>query len=330
VITYATSQAIVPTAQELQGIFPRPVCVSFSPTGTCQATSTQVTSFDPVAQAYIKDIYSKIPAGNPGNNTLTVPMRNVFNRTQELGRIDQNFTPKLSVFARFLWDDIPSIEPGGVASIPLPGVATVSTQSPGHSFVSRLTATISPTWVNEVGYAYSYGAILHNPVGLVSQVNSPDIRVPLAFPPTLACVPILTFGGAGGTNIQGSGCGYRDYNRNHEVWANSTKVAGKHSVKFGMDFYNYNKSENSAGGSFLGNFTFSGSGAPPGTTAFEQAFANFLLGNVSSFTQNAPVPFPSIRALQYGFYAQDDFRALKNLTLNEKCLPCDNPINTGH
>ncbi len=311
VITYATVRATVATSAEKAGTFSRPVCVSFP---TCTTTATQITNINPVAAAYIKDIWSKIPDPQDlVNRILTTPLRNKFNHRQELVRIDHIFGPRLSVAGRYLNDTIPTEEPGGLfTGSVLPGVATTSTDSPGHSWVFRATSTLRPTWYNEAGYAYSYGAIVSRPIGLISSANSPDIQMPLPFTSTLARVPSISI--AGGSGIAGFGP-YDDFNRNHNVFDNMTKIWGRHSLKFGFSYHHYQKTEN-AGGNNTGTFSFSGTVRPSGTSIFEQAWANFLLGNVSSFTQIQFDLTPDIRAHQIELYAQDEFRVRANLTLS--------------
>jgi hypothetical protein len=312
VITYGATQAIVPTTAELQGNFPSPVCTNFAG-GACQTTATQITNISPVAAAYIKDIFSKIPPGSSVDNTLFVPLRNVFNHRQELYKIDHIFSTKLAISGRYLTDKIPTIEPGGLfTGSALPGVSTTSTNSPGHSIVLRATATLSPTWLNEGGYAYSYGAIVSTVQGLVNPALSPDIKVNLPFPVTLSRVPALTF--TGGSSVTGFGP-YQDFDRNHEIWDNVTKIWGAHTIKFGGEIFHYQKTENN-GGPNVGSFAFAANGAPKGTTAFQQSFANFLLGNVSNFSQASLDLTPDVRSWQFGMYAQDDWRIRPNFTIN--------------
>jgi len=55
---------------------------------------------------------------------------------------------------------------------------------------------------------------------------------------------------------------------------------------------------------------------PTGATTYEQAFANFLLGNVATFSQASTDVTPDIRAQQWETYAQDDWRVKPNFTLN--------------
>src|SRR6266566_3605118 len=177
VINYNGANVQIPTQAEQQGIFPNPVCVGFSADGaTCTQTATAISNINPVAQTYIKDIFSKLPAPQSGNNLFS-PIRGTFNARQEIVRIDHNFGQRLTLSGRFLHDSIPTTEPSGYSTnIFTPGVAATQTNSPGWSSVIRATSSISPTLVNEAGWTWSHGAIYSRPVGLMASANSPDVR----------------------------------------------------------------------------------------------------------------------------------------------------------
>src|SRR5579883_599606 len=313
VITYGSFVSTLPTADEKRGIFPVPVCVAVAPDGSCAQTGTQVTNINPVAQAYIKDIFSQMPDA-PANNLVNLALRNVFNARQELYRIDHVFNEKWAVFGRFINDSIPTIEPRGLfTAATLPGVSNTSTNSPGKGFMGRVTGSITPTMLNEAGYAYSYGAVLSTPTGLDLAANSPDVKVTLPFPVTLGRIPTLNFTGTIG-NVTGYGP-YRDYSRSHNIFDNFSKVAGKHTFKAGVTVVHYEKTENQATNN-VGTFTFATTPRPTSATTTQQAWANFLIGNVTSFTQSARDITPDILVNQTEFYVQDDYRVRPNLTLN--------------
>src|SRR5438128_9261631 len=104
VINYNAANAQIPTVDERQGIFANPVCTALSADfSTCTDTGTRITNISPLAQAYVKDIFSKLPAPANGNN-IFVPLRGVFNARQEIARIDHNVGSKLSLSGRFLHD----------------------------------------------------------------------------------------------------------------------------------------------------------------------------------------------------------------------------------
>ncbi|MEO8726683.1 MAG: TonB-dependent receptor [Acidobacteriaceae bacterium] len=318
IITYSTANGTVPTAAERTGVFASPICTAVTVAAgvpTCAAVGTTVAAIDPVAQAYLKDIINKIPLPNSPTDphSLITPFRNLLNTRQELVRVDHNFGEKLALSFRFINDTIPTIEPGGLfTGAAVPGVATTSTNSPGRSYLGHFTYTLTPTFLIDGGYAFSKGAIISDPTGTLSTAVSPDIKVALPFTSTLTRVPSLTF--RSGSSITGFGP-YRDFNRNHNPFLNVTKVTGNHTLKFGIDYNHYEKTENAGGGN-QGSFAFNNFGNPGGSiNNFPQAFANFLTGYVNGFSQASQDLTPDIQTNQYGVYGQDQWKIRHNVTL---------------
>ena len=338
VITYAPLTNFgVPTLAERQGNFGNVlVCGSVNAsTGGCNtAPTTQIdpSTFSPMAQEYLKDVFAAVPApGGTDGHTLITNQRNIFNQTQEIARIDQSFGQKLNVFFRFINDSIPTVEPGGLFSgSGYPGVQTTSTNSPGRTYLAHATYVINPKLLIDGGYAYSSGAIVSNPTGQVLSANSPDIKPTLPFPVTLGRIPALTF--SGGQGIGGFGP-YRDYDRNHNGFVNLSKTLGQHSIRVGVTYNHYQKTEDAGGGN-QGSFSFTNTGAfflckgnPPtnspcsptaAQTAFnyQQSFANFLTGFASNFNQTSIDITPNIQNNSFEAYTQDDWKATSRLTLN--------------
>jgi len=100
VIDYGTLiSRTMPTVAQQQGAFTEPVCTQpvFDPvTGACAGpTTTQITSIDPTAAAYIKDIYSKLPApGGDGNIAATA--KNQYDFRGETIRVDPSDLRRVS------------------------------------------------------------------------------------------------------------------------------------------------------------------------------------------------------------------------------------------
>jgi hypothetical protein len=320
VITYASFDPILPSQANLNGNFLSSVCTQHAANGNCTQQTTQISpsQFNPAAAAYIKDIYSKLPLpalGNPNGTGVDMPFvaRNIFNLRQEIVKIDHIFSPKLALMGRFENDSIPTTEPGGVfTGSGLQGVATTSTNSPGRQFTIRGTSTFMSQVVNEAGYNYSYGGVTSDPIGLGAAKNSPDVvsAITLAFPAQVPRIPNLSFHDSEGLSGFGS---YRDFNRNHNWFDNLSLSHGKHTLKFGFQYNWYQKSENAGGGN-EGTFFFNDTN-PAGKATLEQEWANFLLGNVSSFTQRNSDFHAEIRQHQWELYAQDSFRWKPNLTV---------------
>jgi hypothetical protein len=317
VTTPVTQTAFVPTAQQRQGIFQKPVCTAVDTGGKCTATGTQVTNIDPVAAAYLKDVFNKMPLPALPDGQIISVFPGVFNYREELARVDHVVNKKVALMGRFVYDHIPTAEPFGLfgPQSNIPGVASTATDSPGNQWMGRMTYQITPAIYNEAGYAYSYGAIVSDTTGTLSSKVSPDVAAAVKLPSavTLGRIPNVIFDD-GLDSLIGFGL-YRDYNRNHNVFDNLSGIRGKHSMRFGFSFNHYQKKENAAGDN-SGNFEFDATNVPKGSNPREQDFANFLIGYISSDFSQAPTDLTAdTRQNLFEFYGQDAWRIKTNLTI---------------
>lgn len=339
VVESSPSTGIAPNADERgqngSYNFGFPVCVAplatdasgntYCPTGS-STTSIPANMVNPAALAYLKDVYSHVDLPqDPIADTVTSNARNIFNFRQEIGRVDHTFGSKWSGWVRVMNDTIPTIEGGGLFNgNPIPNVAATSTQSPGRNIAASLNTTFSATMLNQLQYAWSYGAVLSTNIGQFAAANSPDVvgAVSLPYPSTLDRIPSLSFG-TSLASIAGFGT-YKDYNKNHNIFDNLTWISGRHTLKFGAAYYHYQKSEN-AGGNNAGTFSYQVSPAvyfgDPGmqnndpAAEWRQEYANFLLGQTTSFQQSQQDIRAIINQNQFEAYGQDEFRVRPNLTL---------------
>jgi hypothetical protein len=371
IVTYSNPTATVPYSGMTNGQFNHVICTQWANNsngtpGACAAYGTSIpsTSFDPIAAAYVKDIFSKFPtpnaatAANPFNDLAT--LANAFNFREDMVKIDHVFSPKLTANGKFLHDTNPTIEAGGLfTSMPVNGIANTSTHSPGHQYNLAATYTLSAKFLIDGGYRYSYGAILSQVTGAENFSQSPDIKAAIGntmpFQNILGRVPSITFPTGVATNVSDFGP-YQDYNVNHTTYGNVTKILGSHTLKFGAIYYHYNKHENQLSGSNNGAYSFDNANQPSCMTApppnppsivsctqpngkqgpvatgvctgpptapfngncpfsFEQNYANFLLGQLSSFAQASLDVTANIFDNQFEYYGQDTWRAKRNLTL---------------
>jgi Carboxypeptidase regulatory-like domain/TonB-dependent Receptor Plug Domain len=318
IITYTTFNPTLPTLAMLQGTFSQPVCITTTTgcaSGSAPVTQIPANLINPVAAAYIKDIYSKLGLSTTnsvaGTTSGFYAQRNLFNSDQYIGRIDHSFSENFTIWGKFEVDQVPTTEPGGLfQGSSIPGGAVTNTNSPGRSFSFHAINTIRPTLLNEAGFNFSKSAINSVPDGLTSKANSPDINVAEPFANTQGVVPNLTF--TGGTSLLGYGP-YNESNRNYAWFDNLTWIRGRHTWKFGWSTNRYNKTENAA--SQQGSFAFSSAGVPTGTSSFQQAWANFLLGNFATFTMPSTDITPNLWAWQHEAYAQDDWKVSPHLTV---------------
>jgi hypothetical protein len=96
-------------------------------------------------------------------------------------------------------------------------------------------------------------------------------------------------------------------NNTFQLLDNFSKVAGKHTIKFGAEFH-YDEVNTHAVAQFNGSFLFFGS-----QTGSD--FADFLLGAPTQYNQSQLRPFYG-RNKYLGLYGQDSWRLRPNLTLN--------------
>ena len=318
IVTFTTFNATVPNQNERQGIFANPVCTAYDGGGNCLNPTTTITTINPAAAAYIKDVFSKFPLPqDPTTDQLVVSGRNQFNYRQEIIRLDHIVNDKVSLIGRWINDSIPTINPAGLFSqASVPGFATTNTRSPGKNLLVKATIAANSNLLNEAGYAWSYGALLSSPIGLNTFANSPDVAaaVTLPFASTLKRIPNLNFQNGNGSGLFGFGP-YVDVNRNHNWFDNLTWVHGRHTMKYGFSYHRYQKNENDAGANpSNGQFTFFGTD-PNGDQTFQQEWASFLLGNVSEFRQTKLDIATKIRQRSFDFYGQDEYHIHPNLTL---------------
>jgi hypothetical protein len=373
IVTYSNPTGAIPYSGMTNGQFSHVVCTRWANNngtpGPCTAYGTSIpsTSIDPVAAAYVKDLFSKFPspnlvsAANPFGYLAN--LANTFNFREDMVKIDHVFSPKLSVNGKFLHDTNPTLEAGGLfTNTIIRGISTTSTQSPGHQYNIAATYTPTPKLVIDGGYRYSYGALLSNVIGAENFSQSSDVQTALGssfpFANILGRVPSIALTGASFTTSGSSTLGdfgpYRDYNVNHTVYGDVTKVLGKHTLKFGAIYYRYNKHENQLSGSNNGSFSFdttnqpncklnaagtaivtctqpNGSQGPVATAvctgpptppfngscpfSFEGSFANFLLGQDASFSQASLDVTANIFDNQFEYYGQDTWRIRPNLTI---------------
>jgi hypothetical protein len=352
--TYGTSMSYVPTAAERAGNFgTAAVCGNFNPTtGACTTYTTQIQASPTVlpisktANAYLGDIYNRMPLPSTAANiaagldphTLVSNLSNGFNDDQELARIDHQLGTKTNISVRYLHDDLPTKEGGGLyINGGMPGVSKTSTRSPGTQINGHVTIAARPTMLFDMGYAYSTGAIHSIPTGYAAY-QSPDIppTVTLPYPSPLGIVPSITFPGGSGnvTGVSSAGI-YNEFSRNHNGFGSMTKVIRQHTFKFGLSYNHYQKMENAVGSASpypQGNFGFNPAtisssqltalNAANGTnwtapSAFDAEFANFLIGNANGgFTQGSEALTPNLNENSIELYGQDNWQVSRRLTVN--------------
>ena len=312
-----------PTLPQTLGYFMHPT----TQTGTAQISNSpyagynyQLKTIDPTAQAYIKDLIDPALAIAQQNNPndpqgLILAQQSTSAETQELVRLDHQFSSRVSAFIRFIDDPISLSVPNQYngATNGFPGASDTNVGTWGKNVEGHITFTATPNMVIEGGYSYQPYGISILPTGNLLSSKSPDVHVTLPFPSTVGRIPNLAINGTPSFTTRGPA---DDEDEAHQAYANATWVRGRQNILFGGNF-EYTSRTASSGLTNAGAFAFTGTAnATTKETAYEAAFSNFLAGKANTFTQASLDPISVNNETISEGYAQDDWRATPRLTLN--------------
>jgi hypothetical protein len=311
----ATDIFLLPPPAELNGAFTGtqlnrasapPGCI----TNNAAADSAQInpSCFSHNASVYIQNVYSKF-SPNAANNRYITTVNALNNYRQDLVRIDQNVTSRVQLFARYMQDFVPTTEPGGLfAGAGLPGISSTATNAPGKNLVAHVTMDLTPSIVNEAAFNYSWGAINSRITGIIDSPSFLGALNTSGFPfsDPYHRVPGVSISGVTGVGIPVSP--YFERNIDKEVYDNLSIAHGGHSIRTGFSVQLMRKSENAVNPT-NGSFSFRNQNGNP-------AFANFLLGDASQFSQASRDIIPDLHFVNLGAYVQDDWRVKPNFTLD--------------
>ena len=260
-----------------------------------------------------KNLLQYIPSPNVGTGQFST---SAFSQTvrDDKGSVRIDGNSRLGQLSAYYFADDYRLDnpyPGAVAGASIPGFDALTI---GRAQLLALGATkiIGPNTVNEFHLGYLRNAnIIGQPKGglgvsLASQgfttgagtsgifVQAPQFEgvENITFPTFVMGVPI--------TNLT-------QVNNTYYVSDGISRVLGTHTFKFGGQFHIDQVNEH-PNATFNGTFNING-------TETGSAYADFLLGTPSNFTQSSGQPF-YLRNRYLGLYVQDSWRVRSDLTIN--------------
>lgn len=336
--------ATVPTAGERQGDFcasevakegtapngRAPTVPNFStlfpgvPAGTCNLANGYSSLIDPSMQA-LMNLY---PLPNANGSNYNYSQAEVFqqNNWQWTTRGDWNISDNTKVFVRYNMQREQQPFPVGLwwrngDQVPYPSPIVGKNRS--DSVTGTITHVFSPTMTNETVFAYTFVGF-PNVFADPSKVNPSKVGFTdkLIYTNAATSSQIPSFGqfgpseaalvfNPGGFEAGGPTAGLYANKYMPSASDNLTKVIGTHTIKGGF-FYEWIRNAQPANNLTNGELIFD----PTSTYSTGNAYADMLIGNLASFTQQN---FNRINDISYNtaeFFLQDAWKVTSRLTLN--------------
>jgi len=326
----------VPSMAERAGDF-TDICALGS--GDCPSGGPNISGLPAFAanQAVAQGLLLMIPQPTGSNASTCVPGSGAnqcfftaapaqpTNWREELVRVDHNFSDNIRATFRFIHDSwqTTTAVPLWTNQTTFPTIGTAF-KGPGVGLVARLTATASPTLLNEFVFSYTADHIILNDVGNWKRPSGFNAGFTDLFPgngqgvlPGIALTDPAGIYGNFGEDAGYIPNGVYNSNPTYTFRDNVNKVVGRHILQMGAYIAAAQKNEfggELANGSYPGYLGFNPTQFPSGTSG--NPFADLLLGNIASFGQQNHLVKYYNRYKLFEPYFQDDWRVTNRLTLN--------------
>jgi len=261
------------------------------------------------------------------NNTTFQP-NNPQNWREDIIRIDFHATDRQNLYFRYIHDDVNLIDAFGTfnnaGSLPTTPTNRIR---PGYSYQGGHVWTLSAHLLNEAKFNASWNKQRIPPTGTSWQVATYGFSIPLPFPNAGRFpngIPHVTFSGLGAAfptaaPAQFAGPYFSLLAPTTDISPSDNFVwqAGRHTFKFGAMYARNRKDQNSRPNSPNGAINFSGNlcGTATNPNSTCDPFADALMGNFSSFSQQSADPIGFFRFNDIEGYASDSWKITPKLNL---------------
>lgn len=265
---------------------------------------------DPNAVAYFGT--GVVPHPNLANGYLVSSANQPINVRDDVVRIDHRINDKYQLLGHFLHDAVsqayasPMLGWSGASY----NTITSTLANPSYSATVKLTATLSPALLVEVGINYDGN--------IINITNSANAQAPSGF-------AISSYFANGSTNLPNASWGapyFTNENPGSAPWHNAAQdydpkvdisyVTGKHALKFGLGYNRYTKNQQLFGDPG-GNFNFGGSSQ--GGPLSGDSMMDMVLGLSRNYDQAQALPIRHYVNQTVSAYAMDNWKTTQRLSL---------------
>jgi Carboxypeptidase regulatory-like domain/TonB dependent receptor len=220
--------------------------------------------------------------GYPGGQVVSGPYPNPVDNVTVMGKVDRQFNGRDQLSIRYSLYDVTSKNSRGAGGQNAPS-ASAGLDNQDQAIAFSNTLTLSPRTVNETRAQFAHGDLLAPPTDPVG--------------PAVNILGVAAFGTSSGSPT-------RRLNRMYQIVNNLSHHAGAHALRAGIDFL-HNDDTITYPRSIRGSYSFG-------------SLAAFLSGayNNAGFTQTFGESTVSQTNPNLGVYAQDEWKATADLTLN--------------
>ena len=289
---------------------------------------------DPIAV----NVFKLYPAPNTGNgaannNFVFTPKGTNFAYTYN-ARIDHQVNASNSIFARFTANHVDALIPTNLPNVTIGGVSV----NPGNGQYGFGGPATDLAYNGQLNYTHIFTANLLTEIKAAytrvdNQSNSPNsgtnAATALGFPgnidfgPASSGLPLINianFAPLGDSNF----VPIHDTTNTYQLSGTVSYSKGNHALRFGAEAIRRH-AKNLQSSNAVGNINFglaqdtagtiSSTGTLTQAQALNNSLATFLVGGFQGEGRNIDLYAPNYRTWEPGFFAQDTWRALPNLTI---------------
>ncbi len=251
---------------------------------------------------------SNATAANGAPQYTSSPKQPTYVR-EDVVRIDHDFTSRLHLMGHWIHDQMAqTILPAQWSNSSYPTAGNIFA-NPSWGSVIKLTQTISPTLLNETSLNVNGNYIKWSPVGTYAQ---PSGWTQTGYFPAannlLNRMPSVDLGGPYSTNWTISYVPWANAFLDYQPRDDLSWTKGRHALKFGFSYMRNDKNQQQQADT-QGDYSF-------GDDFSGDAYVNFLLGMADSFQQLESIEMFHWINNTYSFYAMDNWKLTRRLTLN--------------